>query len=110
MLRNPLIALLRCVFTVPLRHPIILPVFGLLLGVAQLVLSRDTEIPYGPFLCLATLAVIVRWHALWEWLRPVFGIGWLVPAAVVVCMLLMAVLLGIWRIVQRMLFGSKRAR
>ena len=88
----------------------IAPMFGLFLGVAQLVLRRDTEIPYGPFLCMATLAVILRWHALWEWLSPVFGIAWLVPVAVVFCMLLMAVLLGMWRIVQRMLFGGGRAR
>ena len=40
------------------------PLAGLMVGVLRLILSRDREIPYGPFLCLATLFLIVRWRAL----------------------------------------------
>ena len=87
----------------------IAPLFALLWGVVQLILKRGSEIPYGPFLCLATLAVILRWRPLWEYLEPVFAIPWLVPAALVVCMLLMAILLGLMRLVQTVLFGGGRA-
>ena len=38
------------------------PFFGLLVGVLQWVFHGESEIPYGPYLCLATLAVIVRWR------------------------------------------------
>ena len=37
------------------------PFAGLVIGVLRLILFRDREIPYGPFLCLATLVVIVAW-------------------------------------------------
>jgi len=75
------------------------PFAGLILGLLQLILLRDTEIPYGPFLCLAALAVIVRWNSVWDWTLGVFAPGWLVPVVVLFCMVLMAVLLGLWRLV-----------
>lgn len=76
------------------------PFFALLIGVGYWVLRRDPEIPYGPFLCLGTLAVIVRWSSLWEWVQPMFAMGWLVPVVMVACMLLMAILLGGLRVLQ----------
>ena len=67
------------------------PFAGLVLGMLRLILFRDKEIPYGPFLCLAALVVIVRWDAVWSRTEHVFAMGWLVPAAVVCCPPLMAV-------------------
>ena len=77
------------------------PFAGIVLGVLSLVLFRDREIPYGPFLCLAALVVIVRWDALWSYprIQEVFAVGWLVPMAVVGCLAIMAVLLGTWRLI-----------
>lgn len=72
------------------------PFFGLALGIVQAVAARDAEIPYGPYLCLGTLAVIVRWPLLWEATREVFGVGWLLPVTLAVLFLLMALLLGAW--------------
>lgn len=73
------------------------PFFGLALGVVQWLLRRENEIYYGPFLCLATLAVIVWWGAIWDWALPMFEIGALVPTAVVICLVLMVLLLTAWR-------------
>lgn len=73
------------------------PFFGLLVGAAQWILRRENEIYYGPFLCLATLALIVWWGPIWDWALPLFEVGGLVPAVVVVCLVLMVVLLSIWR-------------
>ncbi len=38
------------------------PCFGLVIGLTQLALGRGREIPYGPFLCLATVVVIAGWR------------------------------------------------
>ncbi|MBX3415612.1 MAG: prepilin peptidase [Pirellulales bacterium] len=73
------------------------PFFGLLVGVLQWLLRRENEIYYGPFLCLATLALIVWWGSIWDWALPLFEIGGLVPMVVLICLALMVVLLAIWR-------------
>jgi len=75
------------------------PLAGLVVGVLRLILFCDREIPYGPFLCLASLFLIVRWDSLWQWTLPVFDLGWLVPVVMLVCFVLMAAMLGLWRLI-----------
>ena len=84
------------------------PFAGLGIGLAQWMLRRDDQIPYGPFLCLATCVLIAGWAPIWEWAaRPgVFALGWLVPAMVGVCLALMAGMLYVLQIVKR-LFSRK---
>jgi Flp pilus assembly protein protease CpaA len=79
----------------------IAPFFGLALFVAQAIAARDSEIPYGPSLCLGALAVIVRWPLLWGAARDVFAVWWLVPATLVILLTLMAIMLGVWGAVKR---------
>ena len=74
------------------------PLAGLVVGVLRLLLFRDHELPYGPFLCLAALAVIVHWGAIWDWARPLFSIPGLIPAALAVCVPLMFLLLLVMRL------------
>jgi prepilin signal peptidase PulO-like enzyme (type II secretory pathway) len=74
------------------------PFAGLFLGVVQWLVHREHELPYGPFLCLATLFVLVNWAPLWDWAAPIFAIPWLVPAALAACMALMLVLLTLIRL------------
>lgn len=73
------------------------PLAGVVVGVLRLLLFRDHELPYGPFLCLAALAVIVHWGGIWDWARPMFAIPGLVPAALGVCIPLMFGLLLVMR-------------
>jgi leader peptidase (prepilin peptidase) / N-methyltransferase len=75
------------------------PFAGLVIGVLRLILFRDWEIPYGPFLCLATLFLIVDWADIWAQTQATFELGWLVPLAVLCCLVLMAVMLGTWRLI-----------
>ena len=75
------------------------PFAGVVLGVLRLVLFRDKEIFFGPFLCLATLVVIVWWDAVWSYTESAFAMGWLVPLAVLCCLALMAVMLCTWRLI-----------
>jgi prepilin signal peptidase PulO-like enzyme (type II secretory pathway) len=73
------------------------PFAGAVIGVLQLLTHRDPEIRYGPFLCLAALVTIVRWADIWLNLGPLFALGWLVPATLAGCLLLMGPLLVIVR-------------
>ena len=75
------------------------PLAGLAVGVLRLILFRDKEIPFGPFLCLAGLFLIVRWHAVWDYTWVVFEPGWLVPLVVLCCLPLLGVMLGMWRLI-----------
>ncbi|MEN6450939.1 MAG: A24 family peptidase [Thermoguttaceae bacterium] len=79
------------------------PVAGLVVGLLRLLLLRDREIPYGPFLCLAALFVIVFWNAVWTWSQGIFAMGWLVPVVMLFCLLLMAVMLTVWRLLLSLL-------
>ncbi len=79
------------------------PFAGLVVGVLRLILFRDKEIPYGPFLCLAALLTIVKWSAIWDdpwYAQEVFRPGWLVPLVVLCCPPLMGVMLAAWRLVR----------
>ena len=79
------------------------PVTGLVVGVAQWLISRDQTIPFGPFLCLGTLVAIVGWPGLWIKMAPYFALGWLVPIAMGCCLVGVGVLLGLWQFVKRRL-------
>jgi prepilin signal peptidase PulO-like enzyme (type II secretory pathway) len=77
------------------------PFAGLVVAVLRLVLFRDKEIPYGPFLCLAAMFLIVCWHSVWNYAAGAFSLGWFVPAAILCCLALMAGMLGLWRLILR---------
>ena len=78
------------------------PLAALAVGLFILILFRDREIPYGPFLCLATLLVLVRWSSFWDWASPILlQLGLLVPVLIVFCLALLAVLLGLIQLVKR---------
>jgi hypothetical protein len=74
--------------------------------VAQWLLTRRRDIAFGPYLCLAGLVVIVKWADIWNFAAPIFALGWLVPAIVAVCLLLMLGLLMLWRIIEGLMFGG----
>ncbi len=81
------------------------PFAALLIGVAQFVLRRDDVIPFGPFLCLGAATVVVDWAAIWTWGRQLFSVGWLVPAVLVVCLVLLGFMLALWAAIKGFLFG-----
>ena len=81
------------------------PFAGLFVGITQFVLRRDDEIPYGPFLCLATVVVIVVWAPIWKWAQPMFGMEGLVPTVLIVCLGMLGVMLAIWQMIKTAIFG-----
>jgi prepilin signal peptidase PulO-like enzyme (type II secretory pathway) len=83
------------------------PLAGAVLGLLQWIVLRDDEITYGPFLCSATLIVLVFWDALWSWAEHIFWLGWLLPLIVVFCLAMMAPLLIIVKFFREVLTGGR---
>jgi prepilin signal peptidase PulO-like enzyme (type II secretory pathway) len=83
------------------------PFAGVVVGIAQYVVNRHNAIPFGPFLCLATATVVVAWSFFWDRLQLVLRLGWLVPAALVVCLLLMWAMLTLWLAIKTAIFGRR---
>lgn len=79
------------------------PFAGLVAGLLQLILRRGNVIPYGPYLCLGTLVVVVRWADIWNATRDVFGVGWFLWAMLAVIMALLWAMLVIVRVVKIMI-------
>ena len=79
------------------------PFAGLIVGVLQYVLKRDDEIPYGPFLCLATVVVLLWWNVFWKAMVQYFILPLLIPGVMGVCMVMMLVLLTIYHLIKRRL-------
>ena len=67
------------------------------MGLLRYFFLRDREIPYGPFLCLAALAVILYWAPIWDWAQRIFALGWFVSLAMLACLTLMVPLLFLLR-------------
>jgi leader peptidase (prepilin peptidase)/N-methyltransferase len=82
------------------------PMLALIFGILQLILSRNGEIYYGPFLCFAAGAIVVRWPDVWNWAWPMFDLGWLVPAAMSIALVAMIVLLSGIRWIREKAFGG----
>jgi len=81
------------------------PFAGLLAGILQAVTKHDDVIPYGPFLCLGALFVMVWWAAVWSYIDFAFEWGWLVLMVLLVCFALMGIMLAVWQQIKRMLFS-----
>ncbi len=79
----------------------IAPFAGLVIGILQFALKRDDEIPYGPFLCLATLVVLFRWNSIWKSMAQYFEMPLLIPSVMAVCMAMMLVMLTVYFFIKR---------
>lgn len=82
----------------------IAPFTALVVGIIQLISRSDDVIPYGPFLCLGALFVMVRWADIWNRTQLYFQIGWLVPAVLIVCIFLLGFMLAVWQQIKIRLF------
>ena len=82
------------------------PFLGIVMGLAQLVIHRRHEMPYGPFLCLSALGVIIGWPWLWDRTLSTFAVPWLVPGFVGVCLVAMFFTLLVWGFIKRPPFSA----
>lgn len=82
------------------------PFVAVAVSVTQWILTRRRDIPYGPYLCIATVVLVLRWSPIWEdHARMIFSLGWLIPALLLFCLLMLGGLLRLWRGVEDALFG-----
>ena len=80
------------------------PVCALLVVGATLLFRREREMPYGPYLSLATLVVILGWKWIWPLAeRQIFALGPLLPAAALFMIASLAGLLWLSRRIQEFL-------
>ncbi|MBN1911833.1 MAG: prepilin peptidase [Pirellulales bacterium] len=71
------------------------PLAALVVGLLLLLFRGETEIYYGPFICLSTLVFVLRWDAIWQSTEPWFSMGLLVPLVLVFCLALLPILLWV---------------
>ncbi|HEY2881033.1 MAG TPA: A24 family peptidase [Pirellulales bacterium] len=81
------------------------PFAGALVGLVQIMMGEENIIPYGPFLCLAALVVLIFWSPIWDYAGRMFAIWWLVPSAIVVCLPLLGAMLFGWKTIRNRLVG-----
>ena len=79
------------------------PVIALVGTALMLPFHRDRMIPYGPYLSLAALVVLMCWQPLWKNYERVFGAGPLLPVTAVVMLVLFAVISRGMQLVKQML-------
>lgn len=77
----------------------IAPGMALAIVLATWLFRKQRELPYGPYLSLAALFVILFWKPLWIRMEPVFGSGPLVPLIAVTMLLMFAITLRLTRVV-----------
>lgn len=70
---------------------------GLVHGVLQLLLRRESELPFGPSLCLAAVLVVAFWRPLWRRVGVFFAEPWDMAAVIAAVIGLTAVSLLVWR-------------
>lgn len=73
------------------------PFAGMIIAVAQLVLTRDREIAFGPFICAGAVGVLLTWPRWWSKWAPMLELGWIIPTTLIIVVLLMGLLLFGWR-------------
>ena len=77
----------------------IAPLMAVLIVVIQYLLTGEKAAPYGPYLCAATVALIVGWSALWfGWAKPVFSLGLTILEILAACVIMMGAML--WHFLQ----------
>ncbi len=78
------------------------PFAGVIVAVAQWVITRRHEIAYGPYLCLATAGLVLGWTHIWAGTWQYFYVlGIWVPIGLLACLVAMAVMLSLWVMIKR---------
>lgn len=77
------------------------PFAAVIIAILNAIITRRHHIPFGPYLSLAAVIVIIAWVALWEnYSRPLFEMPGLVPYAVLSFLLAMTGMLWLWRLIK----------
>jgi leader peptidase (prepilin peptidase)/N-methyltransferase len=84
------------------------PASAVAVALLQLLMTRNTEIAFGPYLALGTIMTAVAWRWLWFGYARVYfeiGEGWFVPGVGIVCLVLMGGMLWMIRLFKEVVLG-----
>lgn len=83
------------------------PFAALLIAASQWLLMRRNDIAFGPYLCLATLILLLAWDRTWNgWAdTKIFALGSFIPILAGCCLIMLGVMLTCWRYVKERIFG-----
>jgi prepilin signal peptidase PulO-like enzyme (type II secretory pathway) len=84
----------------------IAPFFGLVYGIINVILGRGRAVPYGPFLCLATVFVVIFWRFVWEATAEYFAFG--IGTIGIALLALLVLFAGLLHIVHKIFSGLRR--
>lgn len=88
----------------------IAPLMAVLIVVIQYLLTGEKAAPYGPYLCAATVALMVWWSDLWfGWAMPVFALGVQILAILAACVVMMGAMLWIWRLIRGLIWSDDQS-
>jgi len=79
------------------------PACALAVITASWIFRRDREIPYGPYLSLATLCLILGWKHIWPSAEFVFSLGLFVPVIGILMCAMLFLSLQITQLTKRLL-------
>jgi leader peptidase (prepilin peptidase) / N-methyltransferase len=83
------------------------PFVALIIALVQWILTGRRDIPYGPYLCISAVALILKWPWFWDKMEPYFELGWVLPAIIAACICLLFALLLAWRRIESFLWRSE---
>jgi prepilin signal peptidase PulO-like enzyme (type II secretory pathway) len=69
------------------------PFAALFIAVAQYLFTKRKDLAFGPYLAAGGLYVVLRWDPVWQSAGPMFGMGLLIPATVIICLAVMWLML-----------------
>ena len=85
----------------------IAPLMAVIIVVMQYLLTGEKAAPYGPYLCAATVALMIGWSGLWfGWAMPVFALGQTILGILAACVVLMGAMLWIWRLIRSAIWSD----
>lgn len=81
----------------------IAPLLGLPLGICLLAVRGSGEFEYGPCVCVAAFTILVSWAPTWQFMQPVFAMGWQSLLILLLCLAIFPPLLLLQRMLRRLL-------
>ena len=84
----------------------IAPFFGLVYGIIHAALGRGRAVPYGPFLCLATVVVVIAWSPIWAATAEYFAFG--IGTIGLALLILLVLFGGLLHVVHKFMSGLRR--
>jgi len=82
------------------------PFFGLVYGIINVAIGRGRAVPYGPFLCLAAVTVVIFWRFVWQETAEYFAFG--IGTIGIALLVLLVVFGGLLHVVHKIFAGLRR--